>query len=274
MCICHSDFALFFIKEIKKMNLVDTHSHIYGEEFAEDREQVIARLKANHITKVYFPNIDSSTIEAMHTMEAMEPEMFRCMMGLHPTSVGENYKKELETVDHWLKERAYAAIGEIGIDLYWDDKYKKEQTEAFETQIKMSIEKDLPIIIHARNAFEEIVASIRRFRKGSVRGIFHSFTGSREEADTIFGLGEFKLGINGIITFKNSTLGNLIQDIPIDKIVLETDSPYLTPVPFRGKRNESSYIIYIAQKIGEIKGMTAEEVGEKTKANAEEAFSL
>ncbi|HOI26956.1 MAG TPA: TatD family hydrolase [Paludibacteraceae bacterium] len=255
------------------MNLVDTHSHIYGEEFAEDRAEVIERLKANHVTRVYFPNIDSTSIEDMHKMEAMEPDLFRCMMGLHPTSVAENYKEELDIVAQWLDKRQYVGIGEIGIDLYWDDKFKKEQIEVFETQMQMSIEKNLPIIIHSRNAFEEIVTSIRKFPKGSLRGIFHSFGGTKEEADVIFSLGDFKLGINGIITFKNSTLGNVVKDIPNNKIVLETDSPYLTPVPFRGKRNESSFILYTAQKIAELKGLSLEMIGNITKANAEEVFS-
>lgn len=256
------------------MQLIDTHSHIYEEEFDQDIDEVIERLKANSVCEVFLPNIDSSSIERMQRLEEKDPDTFHCMMGLHPTSVNDSYKSELDEVSRRLKQRDYVAIGEIGIDLYWSKDYKKEQVIVFEEQVSMAIERNLPIVIHARNATEEIFESLRKFNPNTLRGIFHSFTGTKEEAETIFTLGDFYLGINGIITFKKSDLPTTITEIPLEKIVLETDAPYLAPVPYRGKRNETSYIIKTAEKIAEVKKITLEEVAKTTTYNAKNIFSI
>lgn len=256
------------------MNLIDTHTHIYEAEFENDIDEVIGRLEENGLTTVLLPNIDSSSIESMHRLADRRPDLFRCMMGLHPTSVGENYRAELDLVEQWLRQRDYCAIGEIGIDLYWDQTFKNEQITAFEQQIEMALEHNLPIDIHCRNAFDETIASLRRFDGRGVRGVFHSFTGTIEEAEKIFETGDFLLGINGIVTFKKAEIAKTLEAIPVEKIVLETDAPYLAPSPHRGKRNESSYLLHIAEKVAAIKEMTLEEVAKITTNNAKSAFSL
>lgn len=256
------------------MNLIDTHTHIYEAEFENDIDEVIGRLEENGLTTVLLPNIDSESIESMHRLADRRPDLFRCMMGLHPTSVGENYRAELDLVEQWLRQRDYCAIGEIGIDLYWDQTFKNEQITAFEQQIEMALEHNLPIDIHCRNAFDETIASLRRFDGRGVRGVFHSFTGTIEEAEKIFETGDFLLGINGIVTFKKAEIAKTLEAIPVEKIVLETDAPYLAPSPHRGKRNESSYLLHIAEKVAAIKEMTLEEVAKITTNNAKSAFSL
>ncbi|MCQ2219501.1 MAG: TatD family hydrolase [Paludibacteraceae bacterium] len=256
------------------MNLTDTHTHIYEAEFADDIDEVISRLEENHITTVLLPNIDSTSIDNMHALADRRPDLFRCMMGLHPTNVNENYRTELEIVESWLNKRSYCAIGEIGIDLYWEQTHKEQQIIAFETQIELALKHNLPIDIHCRNAFEETANSIRKFKGKGVRGVFHSFTGTIEEAESIFELGDFLLGINGIVTFKKAEIAHTLESIPLEKIVLETDAPYLAPVPHRGKRNETSYLLHIAEKIASIKGVTLEEVAKTTTNNATRAFSL
>lgn len=256
------------------MKLTDTHTHIYEAEFAEDIDEVISRLEANHISTVLLPNIDSTSIDNMHALADRRPDLFRCMMGLHPTNVNENYRNELDIVASWLEKRDYCAIGEIGIDLYWDQTFKSEQITAFEAQIEMALSHNLPIDIHCRNAFPETIDTLRKFKEKGVRGVFHSFTGTIEEAETIFGLGDFLLGINGIVTFKKAEIACTLEKIPMEKILLETDAPYLAPVPHRGKRNESAYLLHIAEKVAEIKGISVEEVAETTTINAARAFSL
>lgn len=257
------------------MNLIDTHSHIYlKEDFGEDLELVVERLKQAGVEHVFLPNIDSSTIDEMHELEAAEPGRFHALMGLHPTSVKENFREELDVVAHCLKERDYCGVGEIGIDLYWDKTFVNEQIEAFETQVDWAISKSLPIVIHCREAFAEVVASLRRFDKTKLRGIFHSFGGSAVDAEVISSLGKFWLGINGVVTFKKSSLPEVIANVPLERLVLETDSPYLTPVPHRGKRNESAYIVYVAQKIAEVKGVECSLVAKQTSLNAMEIFEV
>ena len=257
------------------MNLIDTHSHIYlKEDFGEDLELVVERLKQAGVEHVFLPNIDSSTIDEMHELEAAEPGRFHALMGLHPTSVKENFREELDVVARCLKERDYCGVGEIGIDLYWDKTFVNEQIEAFETQIDWAISKSLPIVIHCREAFAEVVASLRRFDKTKLRGIFHSFGGSADDAEVISSLGDFWLGINGVVTFKKSTLPDVLENVPLDRLVLETDSPYLTPVPHRGKRNETAYIVHTAQKIAEIKGVSVELVAQCTTQNAKKIFEV
>jgi TatD DNase family protein len=256
------------------MKLIDTHSHLYDEKFANDMDLVLQRIKDNHIEKIFLPNVDSSTIENMHRLVEKNPALFFPLMGVHPTSIKENYIEELDIAYNWLLKKKYYGIGEIGIDLYWDKTYLQEQINAFEIQIEWAIEKNLPIIIHARESFEIIFKCLKKFPSNKLFGIFHSFTGNAETAETIFSLGNFKIGINGIITFKNSELNNIINQIPLEKIVLETDAPYLAPVPHRGKRNESSYLIFIAEKIAEIKKMSLEEVARKTTESTSEIFFM
>lgn len=254
------------------MRLIDTHSHVYEDDFDEDRNLVISRLKERGVCKVFLPNIDSASIPKMLDLENLDPSLFRAMIGLHPTSVAENWKTELDIEAAHLQKRKFCAIGEIGIDLYWDRTFIDEQISVFETQVDWAVTHDLPIVIHARKSFEEITHSLRKFDKNKLRGIFHSFSGSIEMANDIFKLGDFYLGLNGVITFKNAGVAKTISELPLTKLVLETDSPYLTPVPFRGTRNESSYVYYVAEKLSQIKECTIDSVAEATTANAEQLF--
>ena len=256
------------------MKLIDTHSHIYEDDFEKDINEVIDRLEQEHIYKVLLPNVDSETIDKMHSLEQKRPDLFHSMIGVHPSSIKENYKEELETINKWLSNRKYCAIGEIGIDLYWDKTFANEQIVAFETQIQWAIERDMPIVIHSRESFDVIYTSLKKFEKKQLKGVFHSFTGDNEIVEKIFSLGDFKLGINGIVTFKNSGLDKTVAHIPLEKIVLETDSPYLTPSPYRGKRNESAYLSLVAKRIAEIKELPIEKIAEITTKNAIELFSL
>ena len=254
--------------------MIDTHSHIYEDDFKEDIDGAIDRLEQVPIYKVLLPNVDSGTIEKMHALERKRPDLFHPMMGVHPSSINANYREELETADKWLSKGGYCAVGEIGIDLYWDKTFVNEQIIAFETQIGWAIEKELPVVIHSRESFDTICTSLKKFDKKHLRGIFHSFAGDVEITEKIFSLGNFKLGINGIVTFKNSGLDKTVAQLPLEKIVLETDSPYLAPSPYRGKRNESAYLSLVAQKIAEIKEKPVEKIAEITTQNALELFSL
>jgi len=256
------------------MKLIDTHSHIYEDDFKDDIDDAIVRLEQQHIYKVLLPNVDSETIGKIHALEQKRPDLFHAMIGVHPTSIKENYKEELQMVNNQLSNRKYCAIGEIGIDLYWDKTFLNEQIIAFETQIQWAIEKGLPIVIHSRESFDVIYQSLKKFDKKQLKGVFHSFTGDYGTAKKIFSFGNFKLGINGIVTFKNSGLDRVVAQLPLEKLVLETDSPYLAPVPYRGKRNESAYLSFIAQKIAEIKNEPVEKIAEITTRNALEIFSL
>ncbi len=256
------------------MSFIDTHSHIYLPEFDADRSEVILRAKAAGITHIILPNVDQSTLAQLLYLEETDPAYFHPAIGIHPTSVNNDYTKGLAWVKGELDRRPYCAIGEVGIDLYWDTTFREEQIIAFEQQVQWAIDYRLPIIIHQRNAFEEVIASVEKFNSPELRGIFHSFGGSMEEAQRIISLENFYLGINGVVTFKNAKLSTVLQDIPLDRLVLETDAPYLTPVPYRGKRNESSYIILVAQKLSEIYHITLEEIGKVTSRNALQLFGL
>lgn len=253
------------------MILIDTHTHLYSEEFDNDRKEAIERCLANHITKLYLPNVDSESIPRMLELERQFPENCFAMMGLHPCSVKENYKEELAIAKNWLDKRKFAAIGEIGIDLYWDKTFLKEQQEAFATQINWALEFDLPIVIHCREAFDEIYEVLSSFKKLPT-GIFHCFSGNKEQADKVIALGGFKLGIGGVLTFKNSGLDKVVEQLDMQHLVLETDSPYLAPIPHRGKRNESSYVKLVAEKLSQLKNISLEEVAEITTKNAIEIF--
>ena len=251
--------------------LIDTHCHLYLEEFRQDSDEVIKRAIAAGVDRFYLPAVDSITTVDMLKLETQYPGVCIPMMGLHPCSVKDNYVAEMELVNSWLTNRKFAAIGEIGLDFYWDKTFIKEQYYVFNRQIELAIQYDLPIVIHTRDAMAETIDVIKNY-KGKARGIFHCFGGSLEEANHIIDLG-FYMGIGGVVTYKKSGLAEVIKQIGLQNIVLETDSPYLTPVPFRGKRNESSYLKYIVEKIAEIKSLTVEEVATATSANALKVFS-
>ena len=255
------------------MELIDTHSHLYLDNFAEDFSEVIKRLKENQVKKVLLPNIDLDSIDNMLQLETDYPDIFHPMMGLHPTSVDDSFPEKLKIIEDWLHKRKFIAIGEIGIDLYWDKTYFKQQVEAFQTQIDWAKSMHLPIVIHARDSFREIFDVVDEKADSTLKGIFHSFSGTKEEADHIIKLG-FNIGINGIVTFKNSKLDDVVKQIDINHLVLETDAPFLSPEPKRGKRNESSHVLYIAEKIAAIKGMKTEEVAQITTQNAKQLFKI
>ena len=255
------------------MNIIDTHTHLYLNQFKEDIDDVIARAKEIGIKKFIFPAIDSSHFDSMHNLKNKYPEEIYLMSGLHPTDVKENFKDELNFVENTLKTYNYVAIGEIGIDLYWDINYLTQQREAFKFQIRLAIKHDLPIVIHCREAFSEIFEILDKENCDKLRGVFHCFTGTFEEAQRAIDLG-FVLGIGGVVTFKNGGIDKFLHKIDLKNIVLETDSPYLAPVPFRGKRNESSYIIYVLEKLSEIYGISKEKIAEITSKNAEKVFRL
>ncbi|MEP7109371.1 MAG: TatD family hydrolase [Ferruginibacter sp.] len=255
------------------MTLVDTHCHLYSEEFSGDMDEVIQRAEAEGVGKIYLPCIDSGAIAAMMDVEQRFPGRCVAMIGLHPCYVKENYLEELQIVKDWLSKRQFAAVGEIGLDYYWDRTFIKEQTEAFKSQIEWSIEYGLPISIHTRNAIQETINIVKEYVPKGVRGIFHCFSGSYESAKEIIRAG-FYLGIGGVLTYKNAGLAETLAKIDLKWLVLETDAPYLTPVPFRGKRNESSYLKYVIAKLAAVKNCSVEEIATITTANAEKIFVL
>jgi TatD DNase family protein len=255
------------------MILVDTHTHLYLEQFDEDRDEVVKAAIADGVVYMLLPRIDTESHEVQMALSKKYPENCLSMMGLHPTSVKDDYKNELEVVEEELKKGIYIGVGEIGIDLYWDDTFKKEQEYVFRRQLQLAKEYKLPVSIHTRDSFEEVYRIVKEEHNEDLKGVFHCFTGTPEEAKMIMDLG-FSMGIGGILTFKNSGLAEVVKDIPMEYLVLETDSPFLTPVPYRGKRNQSKYIVHIAQKLAEIKKTTIEQVAETTTANATELFKL
>lgn len=256
------------------MYLVDTHSHLYESDFEEDRSEVLERLLKNGVTRVLLPNIDRESLPNMLALEASNQNLFSSMIGLHPTSVGANYKEELQFIKESAMQHSYCAVGEIGLDFYWDKTYAEEQVDALKEQVGWALDWNLPVALHVRKAMPEIIDTLKGFDKNRLRGVFHSFSGSIESASEIARLGDFYYGINGVVTFKNAGIAEVVKELPLDRIVLETDCPYLTPVPFRGKRNESSYVIYVAEKIAEVKGISVEEVAEQTTLNAKRLFNL
>ncbi len=253
------------------MEFVDTHAHLYAKQFNSDREAMLQRAVDEGVQRFYLPNIDSSSIKGMLELEAKHPERCFAMMGLHPCSVKENYKEELKIVEDWLGKRAFCAVGEIGIDLYWDKTLLKEQKEAFRTQINWAKDLDVPIVIHARDATSEILEIVKEEKDHRLRGIFHCFGGSVTEAKQIIDLG-FLMGIGGVLTYKKAGLDQVLKEIALEHLVLETDAPYLAPVPKRGKRNESSYMMYVAKKLAEVKEIELEEVAKVTTQNALDLF--
>jgi TatD DNase family protein len=255
------------------MFLIDTHTHLYLEEFDGDRHEMVKRAIDSGVQKMLLPNIDNGSIDGMLELCQAFPENCLPMMGLHPTSVKENFEEELKIVDEWLEKQKFYAIGETGIDLYWDKTHQKEQEKAFIHQINLAKNYKLPIVIHSRNSFDEIFAILEKHNSKELTGVFHCFTGNLAQAEKIIEMG-FMLGIGGVITFKNSGLDKVVDELNLKHIVLETDAPYLAPVPYRGKRNESAYIRIIADRIAKIKNMTLEKVTEITSANARSLFKI
>ena len=253
------------------LQLIDTHTHLYSKTFAGDIQQVMERAEKEGVERFYLPAIDSQSLEAMLELEKAWPGKCFAMMGLHPCSVKEDYEKELKLVDEWLAKRPFSAVGEIGLDYYWDKTYIKEQELAFRRQIEWALHYRLPIVIHSRESMADSIRIVREHQKGDLNGIFHCFTGTLDEARQIIDLG-FYLGIGGVLTYKNTHLREVLSALDLDQMVLETDSPYLTPVPFRGKRNESSYIKYVAEALAAVKNMPVEEVAKITSANAQKIF--
>ncbi len=252
---------------------IDSHTHLYLSEFDQDRAEMLQRAIDSGVKKFYLPAIDSSEAARMLDLEASYPGVCMAMMGLHPCSVKENFKEELAMVEDHLRKRKFVAIGEIGLDFYWDKTFTPQQYEAFHHQISLALKYELPIVIHTRNAMRETIDVVKEYVSKNVSGIFHCFGDSIEFAGEIIGMG-FYLGIGGVLTYKKSGLAEVLKNIDLKHIVLETDAPFLTPVPHRGKRNESSYIRIIAEKIAEIKNVSIEEVANQTSANAEKVFTI
>jgi TatD DNase family protein len=253
------------------MKFIDTHSHIYLQEFAQDIDTVMLRAENEGVEKIFLPAIDFLHNNDIFNLEAKYPNNCFAMMGLHPCSVKENFLEELKTVEQHLKQRKFAAVGEIGLDFYWDTQFAKQQYHAFEQQMQWALDYQLPINIHTRNATQETIERVKPFAQKGLKGIFHCFGGTIETAKQIIDLG-FLLGIGGVVTYKKAGLDEVLKHIALEHIVLETDAPYLTPVPYRGKRNESSYIKIIAQQIANIKNESIEEVAWVTTNNAEKVY--
>jgi TatD DNase family protein len=255
------------------MQLIDTHTHLYLPEFDNDRDEVVERAAADRVVKLLMPNIDIHSVDAMISCENNYKGICYSMIGLHPTSVKEDYLRQLDIIEEKADQNNFIAIGEIGIDLYWDKTFVKEQITAFKRQVILSLKYDLPLVVHSRESFPVVFESLREFEGSGIRGVFHAFSGDISYAEKAVKMG-FKLGIGGIITFKNSGLDAIVRKIGIEHIILETDSPYLAPVPYRGRRNESAYISIINKKIAEIFSIDIEIAAAKTFSNSIELFQI
>lgn len=258
------------------MTLIDTHSHIYLPEFDEDRDAVVSRAIDAGVRTVLLPNIDASTMPALLDMVAAYPALCRPMAGLHPTSVAEGYAAELDVVRRDLDNvGGLVAVGEIGLDLYWDTTYRRQQMEAFDAQLDMAAEHDLPVVIHCRNAFDDMMDILENhLRVHDIRGVAHSFTGTVCQAERLMSDTNLYVGVNGIVTFKKSDLPQVLRHIPIDRVVPETDAPYLAPVPHRGRRNESAFVVDVVRKIAEVYGLDFDKTAAVMEANARKLFEL
>ena len=254
--------------------LIDTHTHLFSDSFDEDRDQVVQRAISAGVEKLLLPNIDILTIDSMNDLAAKYPTNCFAMMGLHPSHVKEDWKEQLAVIEKHLFTSKYIAVGEIGMDLFWDKTFQKEQADSFIQQVKWAKELKLPIVIHARDAFQEIFDIVDDLIDENLTGIFHCFTGDIDQANHILQYKNFKLGIGGVLTYKKAELDKVLSQISIENLVLETDSPYLPPVPFRGKRNESSYILHVAEKLADVYQISLKEVEEITTRNALEIFNL
>jgi TatD DNase family protein len=252
------------------MYFIDTHTHIYLPDFESDKTEVLERAEKDGVNKFLLPAIDTETHELLFTLEKNHPDAI-AMMGLHPCSVKKNYRDELKAALDWLEKRAFIAVGEIGLDFYWDKTFIKEQYAAFHEQVEWAIHYDIPVSIHSRHATEECIAVVAEHQKGKLRGVFHCFSGDAHQAKRIIDLG-FYLGIGGVVTFKNAGLDKVMEQVSLDYVVLETDAPYLAPVPFRGKRNEPSFLKYVADKLSQVKETGTQEVADITTANAKKIF--
>jgi TatD DNase family protein len=255
------------------MHFIDTHAHVYAAELTSDLDLVMKNALAIGINKIIMPAIDSSSLDAMLKVEQQFPENCIAMMGLHPCYVKENYKEELKLVEEWIGKRKFIAIGEIGLDFYWDKTFTKEQHIVFETQMQWALDLNVPIAIHTRNAMGETIEAVKPFAKKGLRGVFHCFSGSKESAEQIINMG-FHLGLGGVLTYKNAGVAEAVKDIPMEYLVLETDAPYLAPVPYRGKTNEPAYMLEVAKKLAEIKSLPLHEIAAITTSNAEKLFGL
>jgi TatD DNase family protein len=255
------------------MHFIDTHTHIYLPEFDTDRDEVVERSLSNGIVRMLMPNIDVDSVERMLSAEQRYPGICMPMIGLHPTSVKEDYNLQLNALEKLFSDHKFIAVGEIGIDLYWDKSFLKEQIIALRRQINFAIEKGLPVVIHSRESFPEVFSILEEFRGKGLKGVLHAFTGTEDDAKKAVNLG-FKLGIGGIVTFKNSGLDKVVKVTGPEHLILETDSPYLAPSPYRGKRNESSYLCIINKKLAEIFGMSEKLVAEITYANSMDLFNI
>jgi TatD DNase family protein len=253
------------------MHLIDTHCHLYLQEYDADLPAVIERAENEGVEKFYLPGIDSSVIDRILKTEQLYPGKCLAMMGLHPCSVRDNYQDELLIVEEWLARRSFSAVGEIGLDFYWDKTFAEQQYDAYKRQLILARQYGLPVVLHSRDSLDESIDTVQSLQDGRLSGIFHCFGGTLEQARRIIDLG-FYLGIGGIITYKNSGLAAVLEQLTLDNIVLETDAPYLTPVPFRGKRNESSYLKYIVQKLADLKQMPVEQAAGITTRNAQKIF--
>lgn len=255
------------------MILTDTHTHLYSEAFDEDRKEMMQRAFDQNISRFFIPAIDSTYTQSMYDLEKAYPKQVHLMMGLHPTHVKENYQEELRHVEEEFSKRDFIAVGEIGIDLYWDKTTLGIQQDAFRRQISLAKSKNLPIVIHCRDAFDEVFEVLESEKDEKLYGIFHCFTGNKSQAEQALSY-NMKLGIGGVVTFKNGGLNKFIHEIPLTEIVLETDSPYLAPTPYRGKRNESSYLLNVAEKLSELYNVSIEKVAEVTTQNSKDIFGI
>jgi TatD DNase family protein len=254
------------------MILTDTHTHLYSKEFDTDRDVLISKAIDAGISRLFMPNVDSESIAGMFQVEKQFPGNCFAMMGLHPCSVNANYQHELQIIEYWLNKRKFVAIGEIGIDLYWDTTFFEQQQDAFRRQIQLAKKYNVPYVIHSRNSFEEVMEIVSESKSENMKAIFHCFSGNAEQAERVIEAGSFKLGIGGVVTFKNSGLDKVVEAIDLKHLVLETDAPYLAPVPHRGKRNDPDHLLLIAKKIAEIKNISIEEVAAVTTQNSKEVF--
>ncbi|WP_294588895.1 TatD family hydrolase [uncultured Phocaeicola sp.] len=254
--------------------LTDTHTHLFVEEFDTDRDLAIIRARESGVYRLFMPNIDETTVEAMLATCKAHPACYP-MIGLHPTSVDQDWKEKLAAVEKWLRgPETFFGIGEVGIDLYWDRTFRDEQMQAFDLQVQWALEFGLPLSIHARNAYPEVLEVLEPYRKEpALSGVFHCFSGTEEEASRLLAFDRFMLGINGTVTFKKSTLPEVLKKLPLERLVLETDSPYLAPVPQRGKRNESAFLVHVAEKLSDIFGLPLDQIASQTTANALKVFS-
>lgn len=254
--------------------IIDTHTHLYLEQFEEDIEEVVQRAKEEGVSKALFPAIDQSTYEDMMALNGKYDDFFAPMIGLHPCSVKENWQEELSFVKKQLKKGGFVAIGEIGMDLYWDKQFKEAQKEAFKIQCEWAKEYELPIAIHTRDAFDEIFQLLDEVNDNRLKGVFHCFSGNKEQMEKALSYDDFYLGIGGVVTFKNAGLDKVVKHAPLDRLMVETDAPYLTPAPYRGKRNETAYIKYVVGKLAEIFEVDVERMSEITTKNAKQLFQL